>query len=88
MKSLIISRILFLLHCNGGGTPSESIAWTNTRWVCIAMELGRMIGLDPASKEFRKSLNTGEFLPDLETLTDGQLVEIYEMVVRRANKSM
>lgn len=88
MKSLIISRILFLLHCNGGGSPMESITWNHPRWSCVAMALGNMSGVDTASKQFRKSLNDGSFDPSLELLSDGQLVEIYEMVVRRANMGM
>ena len=86
MKSLIISRILNLLLCNGGSIVGSKMSFQNSRWSCVAFKFAEMKGINSDTKAFRDSLSKFTITcEDLESLSDGQLIELYEQVVRRAN---
>lgn len=88
MRNLIISRILHLFLCNGGGTPGQTMNLNSMRFECCYrnfMEMTRPSGYTPPRRHKGPLVLTED---DLGCLTDGQLVDFYEQVVRRANVCM
>ena len=89
MKQLLIKRILHILSCNGGGTPGDMPSFNNMRWRVVAETMYTLAGGDANTKAFKKALpNLHMNESDLEKLSDEQLVNVFELVVRRANVCM
>ena len=83
MKTLI-TRILEIL--NSGTHPPN---FNSTRWMPVARRIYVLQGGDDATKAFQKSLRTFTVsAEDLEKFSDEQLIELFEVVVRRYNEQM
>ena len=83
MKDLIINRIMILISRDHSGVVGQQ-DFTSTRWRIIAKQMYLFTGGNPDLHKFQKSLSTFRIFPeDLTQLSDEQLIELYELVVRR-----
>ena len=89
MRLLIINRIMFILSCNGGGTPvtDNVMDLRGQRFKCVYefIKEHNDKGWNPP-KRYKNRIFVTE--SDLDMLADDRLIELFEMVVRRANVCM
>lgn len=79
MRAEIQARILFILQ-----TDCPASYQLNSRWSPVAYTYAATQNIDTDTKQFRQSLKSF-FIDDdkLSNLTDLQLLDVYECVVRR-----
>ncbi len=85
MREYLVFKIIYLLLCNGGGNPQKEMDLNNSRFLCVYQKYIDMIAM-PHFKSYRGKLVLTE--EDLAELGDGQLVDLFELVVIRANRCM
>ena len=89
MRTLIINRIMFILSCSGGGNLTENYEMDlrGSRFSCVYkfVKEHNVPGWN-APKRYKERIFLTE--EDLDILADDRLVELFEMVVRRANVCM
>lgn len=91
MRKKVIDRIIFILCCNGGSTAvtMNEMNLNTNRFLCVYK---RYIELDKKDDCYQHPKRyKGELMlstSDLERLSDCALLDLYEMVVRRANVCM
>lgn len=79
MRALMIERIEFWIKHEGGLTAS--------RWKPVRDQMYRFLGGDPDTKRGRKeaaSLTFETISPRINELTDTELLDLFELVMRRA----
>lgn len=83
MRDLLIARLLKVLYWHGAPIYG-SMRW-NSVFEYIALE----IGIDPSTKAGRKKMRELDLsLTDFSTFDDAKLIELFELVCRRANVCM
>ena len=89
MRLLIINRIMLILTCNGGGNPNIDYVMDlrGNRFKCVYefVKEHNDKGWNPP-KRYKDRIFVTE--SDLDMLADDRLIELFEMVVRRANVCM
>ena len=91
MRKKVIDRITFILLCNGGSTTvnMSEMNLNTSRFLCVYKRYIEMVKKDECYRHPKRY--KGELMlttSDLEQLSDYALLDLYEMVVRRANVCM
>lgn len=90
MRDLVIKRIMWLLACNGGSTPTmQPIRYDNMRWHIVAIHHGGLCGIDTSSKKFHKSLSDYQITEQsLQQFADDDLIDLLQLIIVRTYKQM
>ena len=90
MRKLITQRILDTIDNNGGSKAvPQQASFNNLRWQRVAERMHNFKGGDSTTKDFKRSLKDLKITQaDYEQLSDEQLTEIFELVIRRSSVCM